>query len=198
MAHIDSEELSSYQAYLQGKPKGGVSLKQAKRWMEIQAHLKTCHECQRKMRAILKVEKMEERILDRLTPNSKWDRMIMRMKDSASVFEIRMKNMFASAEINLREAGNGNQWQPVAVRGENSEWEGQFQETEMVLGAAAGGIYLDGKEDVTIAVFACKADGSAGDLLYEGDPQGLEEFDFEAGDYLVVVESKGLDESLDY
>lgn len=190
MAHIDTEELTGYLAYLQGTRREGISPLQAKRWMQIQAHVKSCEECRKRMGAIVKVERLEERILARLAPESKWDRMVLKMKDSASVFEIRMKDLFESAEIKLREAGNGNQWQPVAVRGENSEWKGRFQEEELVFGAAAGGIYLDGKEDVTIAVFERRKDGSAGELVYEGDPEGLDALDFEAGDYLVIVEEK--------
>ncbi|BES66593.1 hypothetical protein SANA_30320 [Gottschalkiaceae bacterium SANA] len=185
--HIDVGNLSGYLAYLRGEWKDGVSPAQAKRWMEIQSHLKSCEVCQKHAQALRQVDRMEKRVIERLTPKSKWDQLVMKMADSSCVFEIRMKNMFESAEISLREAGVGNQWKPIAVRGESSEWQGRFQEDEMRMGAAAGGIYVEGKPSVQVFVFERNKDGLAGNLVYEGQADGLEEIDFQAGDYLVIV-----------
>jgi hypothetical protein len=185
--HIDSEELSGYLDYIEGRQKG-VTLDQARRWMEMQGHLKTCQACQKKLAAVVQVQRLEDQIIERIAPKSKWDERVMRMKDSASVFEIRMRDMFESAEIRMREMGTGNQWQASAVRGETSQWEGSFQDQAFVLGAAAGGIYLEGESPVRLAVFKRQEDGTVGDLIYEGNAQGLEDLDLQAGDYLILVE----------
>ena len=186
--HIDVGELGGYLAYLRGEWQEGVSQTQAKYWMEIQGHLKSCEACQKQAQALTAVDRMEKRVIEQLTPKSKWDQLVMKMADSASVFEVKMKDLFESAEIRLQEAGVGNQWKPIAVRGENSEWEGRFQEAEMVVGAAAGGIYVEGEQAVQVFVFERKKDGLPGNLVYEGEASGLEEFDFDAGEYLVIIE----------
>lgn len=188
--HIDTEELSGYLRYLRGKWKSGVSQEQAMRWMEIQGHLKGCESCQKRAMAWIQVDNMEKRVIERLTPKTRWDEIVMKMTDSASVFEVRMKNLFDAAEIRLRESGAGNQWKPAAVRGENSEWQGNFQEDEMIMGAAAGGIYVEGEHTVTVFVFDRKEDGTPGDLIYEGDTEGLEDLDLAAGEYLVILEEE--------
>lgn len=186
--HIDVGDLNGYLAYLRGEWQEGVSPEQAKRWMEIQGHLKSCEVCQKQALALVQVDRLEKRVIERLLPKSKWDQLVMKMADSASVFEVRMKTMFESAEISLQEAGAGNQWSPIAVRGENSEWEGRFQESELLMGAGAGGIYVEGDQSVQVFVFERKKDGLPGNLVYEGVASGLEEYDFDAGVYLVILE----------
>ena len=188
--HIDVGDLNGFLAYLRGEWKEGVSPAQAKRWIEIQGHLKSCEACQKQAQALVQVDRLEKRVIERLQPKSKWDQVVMRMADSASVFEVRMKAMFESAEISLREAGRGNQWSPLAVRGESSEWQGRFQERELLMGAAAGGIYVEGDQSIQVFVFERNQEGLPGDLVFEGEARGLEDLDFDSGDYLVIVENR--------